>query len=199
MMAHRGGVVIKVHTSPTGRPVRPATGWLHFSAAWVDAHLIPTQFSDHRADILFELSELVERVPLVWLANEARPADQRVVMAASAEQTCTATAVATGVIVDPFSHRVDGDDVADELPQRVTWEASVKFGRVVDEDGGDPLKVFALTDTNHRAISLHATDHRTRLGGLWPQLENGFEFGCRDGREWVLGLSHALDRPRCVT
>jgi len=120
-------------------------------------------------------------------------------MSAGAEQTCAPTAVAAGVVVDPLCHRVDGDDVAGELPQRMTGEASVKFGRVVDEDGGDFLKVFALTDANQRAIALHATDHRTRLGGLWPQLESGFEFWCRDGREWILGLGHALNRPRCFS
>lgn len=44
-------------------------------AAWVDSHLVPAEFGDHRANVLFELSELIERVPLVWLTNEARPSD----------------------------------------------------------------------------------------------------------------------------
>ncbi len=158
------------------------TGWgrsLLGLAAWVDAHLVPAEFGDHRANVLFELSEFIERVPLVWLANEARPSDKWVVVSACAEQTCAATAVAAGVVVDAFSDGVNSDDVARELPQWVTGEASVEFGRVVDEDGGDFLKVFALTDADQRAVSLHATDHRSRFGGFWSELKSSFEFGGR--------------------
>ena len=53
-------------------------GWsrsLLGSAAWVDSHLVPAEFGDHRANVLFELSEFIERVPLVWLAIEPCPSD----------------------------------------------------------------------------------------------------------------------------
>ncbi len=174
------------------------TGWsrsLLGLAARVDSHLVPAEFGDHRADVLLELAEFVERVPFVGLTDEACPADERMVVSADADEACTLPTRAAGVVVDAFGHRVNGNDVAGELPQRVSGETSVKFGRVVDEDGGDFLKVFALTDANQRAVSLHATDHRTRFGGLWPQLESGFEFGRRQGWERILGLGHAPDRP----
>lgn len=44
-------------------------------AAWVDSHLVPAEFGDHRADVLFELSEVVECSPLLRFAHESRPSD----------------------------------------------------------------------------------------------------------------------------
>jgi len=125
---------------------------------WVDAHLIPAKFSDHRADVLLELSEVIKICPLVGCADEAHPTDEWVVESASAKESCSTSVVNPSVNVDAFSDRVNRDDVAGKFSQRASWKAAVKFGGVMDEKCGDLIEVLTFANANQCSVSLDTAD-----------------------------------------
>ena len=84
-------------------------------ARGADSHLVPAEFGDHRSNVFFEFSEVIECSPFVGFTDESCPSHERVVVSADAEQACSTSVVATGVIVDAFSDRVEGHNVASKF------------------------------------------------------------------------------------
>ena len=75
MMCSSFAFVLVLHTC-TRKLHRMGGGWsLLGLAAWVDSHLVPAEFSDHRADALLVFSEVVECSPVVGFAYETGPSD----------------------------------------------------------------------------------------------------------------------------
>ena len=168
---------------------------LLYSAGWADSHLIPAEFGDHRANVLFEFAEVIECLPLVVLADEACPTHQWVVVPTGAEQACTSSVTGASVVVDSLCDCVNCDDVAREFTQRISWKASVEFGGVMDEDRRNLIEMLTFTDANHRSVTLHTSDNCSGFLGFRRETKSYFEIGCRQGGKGVLGFGHVFDRP----